>query len=85
MSWQNDIDVQQLIQSLINKSYKGNKYVWEDGILKRKGKVVVGADTYLRKQLIGHFHGDAIGGHYGVHVTTKKLGAVFYWKGLRKW
>ena len=58
--------------------------MWEDGILKRKGKVVVGADTDLRKQLIGHFHGDAIGGHSGVQVTTKKLGAVFYWKGLRK-
>ena len=33
--------------------------------------------------MIGHFHGDAIGGPSGVHVTTKKLSAVFYWKGLK--
>ena len=38
----------------------------------------------LRKQLVEYFHGDAVGGHSGVHVTVKKLGAIFYWKGLKK-
>ncbi|GKB25751.1 putative mitochondrial protein [Tanacetum coccineum] len=54
-------------------------YVWE-----KKGKVVVGNDTEMRKELIKYFHNEAIGGHSGVHVTTKKLSAVFYWKGLKK-
>ena len=83
-SWQSDIDVHQLIQSLVDNTYHGNKYTWQDGVLKRKGKVVVGADEELRKQLVNHFHGDAVGGHSGVHVTAKKLGAIFYWKGLKK-
>ncbi|WP_254554272.1 integrase zinc binding domain-containing protein, partial [Salmonella enterica] len=26
----------------------------------------------------------SVGGHSGVHVTAKKLGEVFYWKGLKK-
>ncbi|GKA96979.1 putative mitochondrial protein [Tanacetum coccineum] len=55
-SWKNDIDAQNLIQSLVDHSYKGNMYNWID----------------------------AIGGHSGVYVTTKKLSAVFYWKGLKK-
>ncbi|GKD26681.1 reverse transcriptase [Tanacetum coccineum] len=82
-SWKNDSDVQNLIQSLEDHSYKGNKYSWTDGVLKRK-KVVVGNDLELRKELIKYFHNEAIGGHSGVHVSTKKLNAVIYWKGLKK-
>ncbi|GJU05072.1 putative mitochondrial protein [Tanacetum coccineum] len=60
--------------------------VWEktDGVLKRKGRVVVGNDLELRKELIKYFHNEAIGGHSRVYVSTKKLNAVFYWKGLKK-
>nr|GEU31244.1 hypothetical protein [Tanacetum cinerariifolium] len=47
--------------------YKGNKYSWTGGILKRKGKVVVGNDLELRKELVQHFHDEAIGGHSGAH------------------
>ncbi|GJY74661.1 retrotransposable element Tf2 [Tanacetum coccineum] len=75
-SWKNDIDVQNLIQSLVDHSYKGNKYSWTDGVLKRKGKVVVGNDLELRKELIKYFHNEAIRGHSGVHVSTKKLNTV---------
>ncbi|GJY69865.1 retrotransposable element Tf2 [Tanacetum coccineum] len=63
---------------------KGNKYSWTGEILKRKGKVVVGNDPELRKELVQHFHDEAIGGHSGAHVTMKKLGPLFYWKGLKK-
>ncbi|GJY70597.1 putative mitochondrial protein [Tanacetum coccineum] len=59
-------------------NYKGNKYNWIDGVLKRKGKVVVGGDEELRKNLIKYFHNEAIESHSGVHVNTKKLSAVFY-------
>ncbi|GKD35807.1 putative mitochondrial protein [Tanacetum coccineum] len=52
---------------------KGNKYSWTGEILKRKGKVVVGNDIELRKELVQHFHDEAIGGYSGAHVTTKKL------------
>nr|GEX50732.1 hypothetical protein [Tanacetum cinerariifolium] len=63
---------------------KGNKYSWTSGILKRKGKVVVGNDLELRKELVHHFHDEAISGYSGAHVTMKKLGSLFYWKCLKK-
>ncbi|GJV70189.1 putative mitochondrial protein [Tanacetum coccineum] len=84
VSWKNDLDTQNLIKSLEHHSYKGNKYSWTGEILKRKGKVVVGNDPELRKELVQHFHDEAIGGHSGAHVTMKKLGSLFYWKGLKK-
>nr|GFB58767.1 retrotransposon-related protein [Tanacetum cinerariifolium] len=83
-SWKNDLDTQNLIKSLEHHSYKGNKYSWTGGILKRKGKLVVGNYLELRKELVQHFHDEAIGGHSGAHVTMKKLGLLFYWKGLKK-
>ncbi|GKA62323.1 putative mitochondrial protein [Tanacetum coccineum] len=83
-SWKNDLDTQNLIKSLEHHSYKGNKYSWTGEILKRKRKVVVGNDPELRKELVQHFHDEAIGGHSGAHVTMKKLGSLFYWKGLKK-
>lgn len=45
---------------------------------------MVGADDELRKQLISHYYNEAIGAHSGVHVTTKKISVVSYWKGLMK-
>nr|GEY81332.1 reverse transcriptase [Tanacetum cinerariifolium] len=76
----------QIIVSSVSSSVwnKGNKYSWIGEILKRKGKVVVGNDPELRKERAQHFHDKAIGGHSGAHVTMKKLGSLFYWKGLKK-
>nr|GEU83110.1 putative mitochondrial protein [Tanacetum cinerariifolium] len=76
----------QIIVSFVSSGVwdKGNKYSWTGEILKRKGKVVVGNDPELRKKLVQHFYDEAIGGHFGAHVTMKKLGSLFYWKGLKK-
>lgn len=83
-SWKDDIDVQQLIVKLDNKTYGSDKYEWKNDQLRRKGKLVVGQDAALRVQLIQHFHADPVGGHSGVLVTLKKLETVLYWKGMRK-
>nr|GEW56293.1 hypothetical protein [Tanacetum cinerariifolium] len=39
-SWKNYLDNQNLIKSMENHMYKGNKYFWIGEILKRKGKVL---------------------------------------------
>nr|GEX87241.1 reverse transcriptase [Tanacetum cinerariifolium] len=39
-----------------------------------EGESGVGNDLKLRKELVQHFHDEAIGGHSGAHVTMKKLG-----------
>ncbi|GKA52116.1 transposon ty3-G gag-pol polyprotein [Tanacetum coccineum] len=50
--------------SRINSGSKLNAmYQWEGGVLKRKGKLVVGKDEQLRTPIVQHYHADAVGGH----------------------
>nr|GEZ88680.1 hypothetical protein [Tanacetum cinerariifolium] len=50
---------------------KGNKYSWAGEILERKGKVVVGNDPELKKELVYHFNDEAIGVHSEVRKTLQ--------------
>ncbi|GJS13679.1 transposon ty3-G gag-pol polyprotein [Tanacetum coccineum] len=59
-------------------------YVWSNNQLTRKGKIVVGNDPELKRELLQYFHGGVVGGHSGVKVTTHKMCLTLYWKGLRK-
>ncbi|GMI64925.1 hypothetical protein HRI_000161800 [Hibiscus trionum] len=45
---------------------------------------MVGKDDELRSEILKFFHGSPMGGHSGVHASTKRATAVVYWKGLRK-
>ncbi|GJZ55902.1 reverse transcriptase [Tanacetum coccineum] len=56
----------------------------KSNVLKRKGKIVVGADEQLRKKIMQHYHVDAIGGHSSTNVKAHKVRSLFYWKGLHK-
>ncbi|GJW61429.1 retrotransposon-related protein [Tanacetum coccineum] len=75
-------DEKQVITQLQNKTYKKDKYEQVDGVLRRRGKIVVGNDSKLRAFIIHHYHGDAMGGHSGASVTLHRIKEVFYWKGL---
>ncbi|GKE00722.1 hypothetical protein Tco_1388705, partial [Tanacetum coccineum] len=52
--------------------------VWEGGVLKRKGMLVVGKDENLRTTIVQHYHADAVGGHSGITVTAHRVGSLFY-------
>lgn len=56
----------------------------EGGLLKHKGRLVIGSHGELREKLINEFHNTALGGHSGVQVTYHRLKALFYWKGMKK-
>ncbi|GJW51736.1 retrotransposon-related protein [Tanacetum coccineum] len=83
-SWVQDVEMQALITKLQADPNSTPKFTWVDGQLRRKGRLVVGNDALLKQQIITYFHKGPLGGHSGVHVTTKKLADVFFWKGLRK-
>ncbi|KAI3756033.1 hypothetical protein L1987_55845 [Smallanthus sonchifolius] len=55
------------------------------GLLKRKGKLVVGNDDVLRLDIIHQCHDSYLGGHSGFHATLQRLKSMFYcWKGQNK-
>ena len=83
-SWLRDATLVHLLHKLKNAPDKSSKYSWEGGQLRRKGKLVVGQDEALRKELLSLFHSSPVGGHAGADATMKRLGSVCYWKGLKK-
>jgi len=82
-TWTQDPFLQQVIQAL-EAGQQQSHYLWQQGILYRKGKIVVGAVPTVRKQLLQLFHDSPTGGHSGVTVTRKRMASVLYWKGLSK-
>ena len=66
---------------LCQQPYK--QYTFDDQFLRRKGKVVIGANSALRTKIL-HFHNFVIGGHSGDDLTYRRIKDQFYWKGLQK-
>ncbi|XP_048627868.1 uncharacterized protein LOC125596911 [Brassica napus] len=52
------------------------------GRLLRKGKLVIPQNSSVIKTIMEEFHCGKIGGHGGVLRTQKRIGDVFYWKGM---
>nr|GEV10948.1 hypothetical protein [Tanacetum cinerariifolium] len=61
-----DTHLEKVIQQLTKGTYGSNKYVWEGGVLRRKRKLVMGADELLRTIIVQHYHADVVGGHSGI-------------------
>lgn len=57
-------------------------YVWRNGLLRYKERVIVPANPALRSKLMHEMHDTKMGGHSGILCTYKKLGQQFYWPGM---
>ncbi|KAJ7960249.1 Ty3/gypsy retrotransposon protein [Quillaja saponaria] len=82
-SWEQDEKLQKIIKELSVSVDSHRHYKWEQGVLKRKGKLVVGNDPTLKQEIIECYHGSPIGGHSGVVPTCKRIAVSMYWKGLK--
>lgn len=80
--YEQDMKLSRLIDQVRTQPRRHLKYSWQNNCLRRKGKVVVGNDTSLRKRIFGLFHDTPIGSHSGVHATRHRISALLYWKGL---
>lgn len=77
-SWNADETFCLFITELQNGFVSHPEYNWNNGQLKRQGKLVVGQDPKLRRTIIKLYHLISLGGHSGVHVTTQKISSLFY-------
>ncbi|GJS10929.1 putative mitochondrial protein [Tanacetum coccineum] len=66
-----------------SQTVPNKKFTWENGELRRKGKLVIGNNEALRLQLVKVFPTEPVGGHSG-KASLKKLSSLFYWKGMSK-
>lgn len=68
-SWQNDLELQELIKKIQSKEEGNNGYSYDKQHLRKNGRLVVGNDAELRRDLIQQWHDLAIGGHSGTNNT----------------
>ena len=60
----------------------GAPYLWRNGLLYYKNRVIVPPQSALIRQLLHEFHDSNIGGHSGVLRTYKRLAQHFYWPSM---
>lgn len=79
-----DINLQKKMTQLQQNADPKGKYTCVNGQLRRKGKLVVGANTVLKSKIMNLIHCSPVGGHSGSLVTYKKIAELVYWKGMHK-
>ena len=77
-TWSTDPTLVQLLHTLQTAPNKASKYSWTDGQLRRRGRLVIGQDASLRRQLFQFFHNTPEGGHSGADATIQRLSSVCY-------
>lgn len=55
-----------------------SKHSWDEKLLGRLGKIVVGNQVELRRKIFYLFHGGSVGGHSSVHATRHKISGLLY-------
>ncbi|KAK1683966.1 hypothetical protein QYE76_044814 [Lolium multiflorum] len=58
-------------------------YSLNQGMIRLKGRLWIGANTALQTKLISAMHNSAVGGHSGITATFQRVKKLFAWKGLR--
>lgn len=83
-SYEQDEFCLQLLAKLSIASDAVPNYTLTTGVIRYKGKVLIGNSTELKKQIFMSFHDSALGGHSGERATYQRLKLVFYWPNMKK-
>lgn len=78
----NDEELQKLITELQEDPAKHPDYSWVQGRLLRQGKLVIPKDSPLVKVILHEHHDSKMAGHGGMLKTQKRIGGLFYWRGM---
>lgn len=74
---------QQLLMELAVVSPNDKGFSLSNGIIKKEGRIWIGANSALQTKLITAFHASPIGGHSGNQATYQRLKKLFLWTGMK--
>lgn len=83
-SWELDAELMVLIEDLKKEGVKSKRYSFVHNQLRRNGKLVVGPDEQLRKDIMKMWYDSPTGGHSGIDHTYRKIAFLFYWRGMKE-
>lgn len=59
-------------------------FTLHNGIIRFKGKIMVGTTGNLRTQLLNSLHESSVGGHYGERAAYQRMKLIFYWPRMKQ-
>lgn len=77
-----DEELQKIITELREEPTKHPDYALVQGRLLRKGKLVLPKGSPLVKVILQEHHDSKSAGHGGMLKTQKRIGELFYWRGM---
>ena len=83
-SYKGDTKCSDLIAKLAIDPTTHPPYTLTSGVLRYKGKIMIGNKSELKTSLLTSFHKSELGGHSGERATYHRLKILFTWPGMRK-
>jgi hypothetical protein len=83
-SYENDTKCSGMITKLSVNTEALPNVTLVKGLLRYKGRLLIGSSGNLRTQLLQSFHNSALGGHLGERATYQRLKLHFYWHQMKK-
>jgi hypothetical protein len=77
-TYRQDTVCQQLIAQLTAGTTPPPHYTFSSGIIRYKGRIVIGLDNVFRNKLLDTFHSSPIGGHSGIRATYQRIKRIFF-------
>lgn len=82
-SYATDTEAQRRLTELAVTSPDEHGYALVNGVIRRHGRVWIGANSALQTKLISAFQASAVGGHSGAHATYQRVKKLFVWTGIK--
>jgi hypothetical protein len=73
----------ELLQQLAIQSPDSKGHSLHQGLIKFKGRLVIGNNLALQTKLIATLHDTAVGGHSGIQATYQRAKKLYYWPGMK--
>lgn len=84
LHWKTDDTLKNLINDLQLDPESHRKYTWQQDILLKKGRMVIGDSSSLKNKILEWMHSSNQGGHSGVHATMQRTKTLFYWSKMKQ-
>ena len=78
-----DPEAQRRLAELAIQSPDDHGYELQQGLMRYRVSIWLGANSALQTKLISAFHASAIGGHSGIRATYQRLKRLFAWSRLK--
>nr|TKR79766.1 hypothetical protein D5086_0000269270 [Populus alba] len=75
-SYQGDAKLQDILQGTLINTTQASNFTYNHGVIRYKGRMVIGAAGTLREELVKTTHDSYIGGHAGIQNTYRRLKAL---------